>query len=162
MNTHLQWIRELHAINAIPQPEQGVREALSDMDVIMRQAFLMTGGSEVFRALQSGSMEKILLGLTDLAYAALEGLALQGADVQEQPVAWQHDGYVLSLMRIVSDKINLCSSGRAEHYSGVYCLCRHLTSSFLNADFDKALQVLHTSKLEKHDNAPDLSDCLYE
>ena len=88
---------------------------------------------------------------------------------------------ICSLVRLFSDKINHCASGSPENYSEVYCLCVYLSKSFINADFDKAFQMVHDSKLSKlgkngkltEENAeevlrssyfktPDLSDCLYE
>ncbi|MEI8346736.1 MAG: hypothetical protein WCG27_04665, partial [Pseudomonadota bacterium] len=32
-------------------------------------------------------------------------------------------------------------------YSEVYCLCVYLSGSFINADFDKAFQMVHDSKM---------------
>ena len=64
-------------------------------------------------------------------------------------------------MRLVSDKINACSDGGSDHYSEVYNLCLSLARGFINADFDKAMQRIHDSKMS-HLKASDLSDCLYE
>jgi len=99
----------------------------------------------------------------------------------DRPVSWQHDGFVISLMRLFSDKINNCASGSADNYSDVYCLCVYLSRSFINADFDKAFQMVHDSRMSRLDKSgklsdenpeeiqkskffkiPDLSDCLYE
>jgi hypothetical protein len=126
-------------------------------------------------------MVKILAGTINLAYCALGAIAIQGADVLDQPVSWRHDGFVISLMRLFSDKINHCTSGSSDNYSEVYCLCVHLSRSFINADFDKAFQRVHDSKMSrinqngklicenageilesKFFKTPDLSDCLYE
>jgi len=181
MNKHLKLVRELHDAFSFPQARHGANANLSDMEVIMRQALLMEQGSKVFKALKAGDMVEILTELIDLSYYALGAIAMQGTDVSDQPVSWQHDGYVLSVMNILSDKINDCASGSADSYSEVYCLCLHLARSFINADFDKAFQVVHnhnmsglsqsgkrinvdTGELQKSEpfTALDLSDCLYE
>ena len=181
MNKHLNLVRELHDAFSFPQARHGANAQLSDMDIIMRQALLMEQGSKVLKALKAGDMVEILTELIDLSYYALGAIAMQGADVTNQPVSWQHDGFVLSVMNILSDKINDCASGSADSYSEVYCLCEHLARSFINADFDKSFQVVHayniaslreggksinidTGELQKSEpfTAPDLSDCLYE
>lgn len=181
MNKHLKLVREFHEAFSFPQAEYGAAVQLSDMDIIMHQALLMEDGSEVFKALHGGDMVVILNGLIDLAYCALDAIAMQGEDVKEIPISWQHDGFVISLMRLLSDKINQCATGDVEHYSAVYCLCIHLTRSFINADFDNAFQTVHDNYLSRLDestksgfnnvkqvrkspmfNAPDLSDYLYE
>jgi hypothetical protein len=149
MNKHLNSVRALHEAGSFPQAEQGANRRLSDMDIILRQALLMEGGSEVLKALKAGEMTRILLGLVDLAYYALSAIALQGAEVTDRPVAWRHDGSVISIMRLLSDKINHCAAGGAENYSDVYGVCVHLTGSFLNADFDKAFQVVHGSYMSR-------------
>ena len=126
-------------------------------------------------------MVEVLAGMINLAYSALGAIAIQGADVLDQPVSWQHDGHVISLMRLFSDKINHCASGSSDNYSEVYDLCVYLSRNFINADFDKAFQMVHDSKMLKLDKnsqftaknaedllksscfkTPDLSDCLYE
>ncbi|MEY3760758.1 MAG: hypothetical protein RIR39_2249 [Pseudomonadota bacterium] len=181
MNKHLRLVREFHDAFSVPQPESGASVRLSEMAIIMRQALLMEAGGELFRAIKSGDMVNILAGMINLSYSALGAIALQGADVLEQSVSWQHDGFVISIMRLFSDKINKCTSGRSEHYSDVYCLCVYLSRGFINADFDKAFQMIHDSKMSSRgksgalssENAedilkpnffktPDLSDCLYE
>lgn len=153
MNKHLALVKEL---------EPGESRHLSDMDIVMRQALLMEDGSAALKALKAGEMVHILTGLVNLAYCALGAIALHGGDVIEHPVSWRHDGFVVSLMRMLSDKINACSSGNVDDYSAIYCLCVHLSRSFINADFDKAFQRVHQSKLLKSAKAPDLSDCLFE
>jgi Phosphoribosyl-ATP pyrophosphohydrolase len=181
MNTHLKLVREFHDAFSCPQAEHGASARLSEMDIIMRQALLMEEGSELFRAIKAGDMVEILAGMIDLAYCALGAIAIQGADVLDRPVSWQHDGFVISLMRLFSGKINNCTSGSPDNYSEVYCLCAYLSRSFINADFDKAFQMVHDSKMSTlgksgkltNENAekilkskffktPDLSDCLYE
>ena len=181
MNKHLTLVREFHDAFSFPQAEQGANVRLSEMDIIMRQALLMEEGSALLRAIKAGDMVAILAGMIDLAYCALGAIAIQGADVSNQPVSWQHDGFVISLMRLFSDKINHCASGSPDNYSEVYGLCVYLSRNFINADFDKAFQMVHDNKMTKLDKnskfttknaedilkssyfkTPDLSDCLYE
>jgi len=138
-------------------------------------------GGELFKAFKAGDVVKVLAGMINLAYSALGAIAIQGADVLDQPVSWQHDGFVISLMRLFSDKINQCASGSPDSYSDVYDLCVYLSRNFINADFDKAFQMVHDSKMSKLDKnsqfttknaedllksryfkTPELSDCLYE
>ena len=135
----------------------------------------------LLRAIKAGDMVAILAGMVNLSCSALGAIAVQGADVFDRPVSWRHDGFVISLVRLFSDKINHCASGSPENYSEVYCLCVYLSKSFINADFDKPFQMVHDSKMSKlgksgkltEENAeeilrssyfktPDLSDCLYE
>ena len=177
MNKHLKLVREFHDAILFPQAEHGTNVRLSEMDIIMRQALLMEEGSELLRAVKAGDMVEILEAMIDLAYCALGAIAIQGADILDQPVSWQHDGHVISLIRLFSDKISNCSSGSPDNYSEVYCLCVYLSRSFINADFDKAFQMVHDSKMSrlaksgklaeeilksKFFKKPDLSDCLYE
>ncbi|MDD5461036.1 MAG: nucleoside triphosphate pyrophosphohydrolase family protein [Methylococcales bacterium] len=181
MNRHLKLVRELHDAFSFPQAGHGENAHLSDMDIIIRQALLMEEGSNVLKALKAGDMVGILTELIDLSYYALGAIAMQGAEVSDQPVSWRHDGFVLSVMRILSGKINSCTSGSTDSYSAVYHLCVQLAGSFINADFDKAFQAVHydnlsrlnksgkvininTGELQKAEPfaAPDLSDCLYE
>ncbi|MFU8789469.1 MAG: nucleoside triphosphate pyrophosphohydrolase family protein [Methylobacter sp.] len=162
MNKHLKLVREFHDAISLPQAEPGENRHLSDMDIVMRQALLMDEGSAVFKAIKAGEMVQILLGLVNLAYCALGALALCGGDVTERPVNWRHDGFVVSLMRTLSEQINRCASGHADDYSALYCLCAHLSGRFINADFDKAFQMVHDGKLSKPAKTPDLSDCLFE
>ncbi len=177
MNTHLKLVREFHNAFSIPQAEHGENVRLSEMDVILRQALLMEEGSKLFLEIKSGDMVEILEAMIDLAYSALGAIAIQGSDVLDQPVSWQHDGHVISLIRLFSDKINHCASGSPDNYSEVYWLCVYLSRSFINADFDKAFQMVHDSKMSrlgrsgklaeeilksKFFKKPDLSDCLYE
>jgi hypothetical protein len=162
MNEHLKLVREFHDTFSFPQAEQGANVRLSDMDVVMRQALLMDEGSAALKAIKAGDMVEILAGLVNLAYCALAGVAMQGDDVTDHPVTWRHDGFVVSIMRVLSEKINNCTSGSADDYSAVYCLCAHLASSFINADFDKAFQMIHNGKISKLVKAPDLSECLFE
>jgi len=162
MNKHLKLVREFHDAFSVPQAEHGSAIRLSDMDVVLRLALLMDAGSAALKAIKSGDMVEVLAGLVNLAYSALGAIAMQGGDVTDNPVIWRHDGFVLSVMRALSDRINHCTSGSSDDYSAVYCLCIHLTRSFINADFDKAFQMIHDDKLCKPGKTPDLSDCLYE
>lgn len=168
MNKHLKLIRDLHETLSLPKVEVGAAGHFSDMDIVKHQSLLMKTGSATLKAINAGEMVDVLLGLIQLATVAVEAIAVQAGDVVETPVAWRHDGSVVSVMRALSDKINQCCSGKAEDYSAVYCLCVHLTRSFINADFDKAFRIFVESKqhaglqLLKPPAAPDLSDCLYE
>ncbi|TAN65315.1 MAG: hypothetical protein EPN17_17025 [Methylobacter sp.] len=162
MNKHLKLVREFNETLSFPQAAHGADVHLSDMDIVMHQALLMEEGSTVLKAIKAGEMVQILAGLVNLAYTALGAIAMRGTDVTDQPVTWRHDGFVVSIMRILSEKIHNCTSGSTDDYSEVYCLCVHLTRSFINADFDKALQMIHEGKLSKPVKAPDLSECLYE
>jgi hypothetical protein len=181
MNKHLKSVREFHDLLLIPQQEPGTALRLSDMDIIKYQALLLEAGSEVLKAIKAGEMSEILLGLVDLAYIALAAIAKQGGEVIDQPINWRLDGFVLSVMQIVCDKINHCNSGGVDCYSAVYCLCVHLARGFVNADFDKAFENVHQHTLSraqingesfygdsenlrdlKLHKSPDLSECLYE
>ena len=181
MNKHLKLVREFNDTLSFPQAGHGENERLSEMDIILRQALLMEEGSLLLRAIKTGDMVKILAGMVNLSYCALGGIAVQGGDVLDRPVSWRHDGFVISLARLFSDKINHCASGSPENYSEVYCSCVYLSKSFINADFDKAFQMVHDSKMSNlgksgklteehveevlrssHFKTTDLSDCFYE
>jgi hypothetical protein len=162
MNKHLKLVRDFHDFFSFPLPRQGANQRLSDMDIVMRQALLMDEGSTILKAIKAGEMPAILAGLTNLAYCALAGVAMQGNDVIDHPITWRHDGFILSIVRILSDHINDCTSGASSDYSAVYCLCAQLSTSFINADFDKAFQMIHDSKINKESKEPDLSDCIFE
>lgn len=176
MNQHLAALRAYHDTVAIPQAEYGKPCKLSDMDIILRQALLMDGGSEIFKALKSGEMADILAGLVNLAYQALGAIAQEGSDVVEKAVAWRHDGFVLSVMKLLSEKIDLCKDGDSAHYSALYCLCMHLSKAFLNADFDGAFRFIHDRNLSRASalknaglvakmelpQSPDVSEFMYE
>jgi hypothetical protein len=181
MNKHLKLVNEFHDTLPFPKAKHGANGHLSDMDIVMYQALLMEEGSVVLAAFKTGEMVEILVGLVNLAYYAVSAIAMREGDVLEHPVTWRHDGSVLSIMRALSEKINNCSSGSIDGYSDVYCLCVHLTRSFINADFDKAFSMIHKANMSKfvesieHTNediekarkiklskSPDLSDCLYE
>jgi hypothetical protein len=180
MNSHLKLVREFHDQFGISQPEYPETSHLSDMDIVMRQALLMDCGSETFKAITAGDLAKILAGLVDLAYNALAAIACRGDDVIATSVTWRQDGSVLSVMRVLADKINQCASGESIHYSALYNLCEQLARGFINADFDKAFGMVHRNLMNTahpagsgHDysqrlaqetlpQAPDLSDALYE
>lgn len=180
MHKHLQKVREFHEQFGISQPEYPETSHLSDMDIVMRQALLMDCGSETFKAITAGDLAKILAGLVDLAYNALAAIACRGDDVIATSVTWRQDGSVLSVMRVLADKINQCASGESIHYSALYNLCEQLARGFINADFDKAFGMVHRNLMNTahpvgsgHDysqrlaqetlpQAPDLSDALYE
>ncbi len=179
MNKHLQLVREFHDKFGIAQPKYPETAHLSDMDVVMRQALLMECGNETFKAMAVGDLAKILAGLVDLAYNALAAIACRGDDVVATSVKWRQDGSVLSVARVLSERINGCISGESVHYSALYAICEHLARGFVNADFDKAFQMVHGNLMtqtgkggtqnyeqrierESLPEAPDLSDALYE
>ncbi|QPK62021.1 nucleoside triphosphate pyrophosphohydrolase family protein [Methylomonas sp. LL1] len=181
MNKHLQLVRAFHEQFGIEQPDYPETTHLSDMDIVMRQALLMDCGSETFKAITAGDLAKILAGLVDLAYNALAAIACRGDDVIATSVRWRQDGSVLSVMRVLADKINSCSSGESIHYSALYNICEQLSRGFINADFDKAFNIVHANLIKSHapaggtshdygqriaketlPQAPDLSDALYE
>jgi len=165
MNNHLTLLQSLQN-----QPKnKGETPHFSDMDVISAQATLMEAGSLTFKAIKSGEISGILAGLVALAYAALQALAAQDQDILENSGENQPVYQMLEIMRLISEKVHDCSSGQAEHYSGLYYLCSHLATDFLNADFEKAIQVYHEwNKVRQvvgdhqKTNLPDLTDCLYE
>lgn len=181
MNKHLQLVRQFHDQFGISQPDESETAHLSDMDIVMRQALLMDCGSETFKAITVGDLAKILAGLVDLSYNALAAIACRGDNVVSTSVAWRQDGSVLSVMRVLADKINQCASGESIHYSALYNICEQLARGFINADFDKAFQIVHSNLLKNSSpgpdagrdynqriaketlpQAPDLSEALYE
>ncbi len=181
MNKHLQQVRDFHDQFGIDQPDHLETTHLSDMDVVMRQALLMDCGSETLKAITVGDLAKILAGLVDLAYNALAAIACSGGDVVSTSVAWRQDGSVLPVMKVLSDKINSCASGECIHYSALYNICEQLARGFINADFDKAFNLVHNNLMQSAGSsasagrdykqriaketlppAPDLSDALYE
>jgi len=146
----------------------------------MYQALLMDYGSATFKAITSGDLANILAGLVDLAYSALAPIACRGDDVVATSVAWRQDGSVLSVMKVLCDKISLCSTGETIRYSALFNICEQLARGFINADFDKAFQTVHLHLMLQPPHAapgqnyaarivraslpspPDLSDALYE
>ena len=166
MKHHLALVKTIHPCL---KPAQG--ESVSDMDIILSQALLMDSGSVSFKAIKAGEIADILAGLVALAYAALQALAVQGNDFVENQVESRQEYQMLAIMRLLSEKIYRCSSAKAEYYSELYCLCSHLSSGFLNADFDKAFNLYHewrkncqesSDKPNKNTKPIDLSNCLYE
>ena len=179
MNAHLQLVREFHDRFGIDQPEYPDTQHLSTMDIVMRQALLMECGSDTFKAITSGDLEKILAGLVDLAYNALAAIACRGDDVIATSAAWRQDGSVLSVVKVLAERINQCTSGESIHYSALYNICEQLVRGFVNADFDRAFRMVHANLMAKassgssqnyeqrleHETlpaAPDLSSALYE
>lgn len=181
MHKNLQKVRDFHEKFGIEQAEHLETADLSDMDIIMRQALLMDCGSEAFRAITAGDLAKILAGLVDLGYNALAAIACRGDDLMSTSVTWRQDGSVLSVVRVLADKINACTSGETVDYSALYNICEHLARGFVNADFDRAFEIVHDNLMrsphhipdsdrdyaqrianETLPQAPDLSDALYE
>ena len=166
MHKHLALVKAIHCTAKIGDETP----QLSDMDIIIHQALLLDAGSVTFKAIKSGEIADILAGLIALAYAALQALAMQDEDIIV-PIVKRHQEYqMLAIMRMLSEKIHHCSSGKAQDYCELYHLCTSLASGFLNADFDKAFQVYcewhkaneYHNKNPYKANLPDLTDCLYE
>jgi hypothetical protein len=134
------------------------------MDIVMRQALLLDCASDTFRAIASGDLIKILAGLVDLSFNALAAIASRGDDVIAVSANWRQDGSVLSVMRVLSDKVNQCTSGETVHYSGLYAICAHLSQRFVNADFDEAFQIVHQHLMSGCGDTErlDLSPALFE
>lgn len=180
MHQHLQLVRDYHERFAIKQPAYPESVPLSDMDIVMYQALLMDQGSATFKAIILGELAGILGGLVELAYTALAPIACRGDDVIATAVTWRQDGSVLSIMKLLSDKISLCTTGETLHYSALYNICEQLARGFINADFDQAFQIVHQHAMlkptlyepDQHYAArimraslpspPDLSEALYE
>lgn len=182
MHKHLQQVHDFHQRVGIAQPDYPHTAHLSDMDIVMHQALLMDRGSATFKAITSGDLAKILAGLVDLAYSALAPIACKGDDIVASSVTWRQDGSVVSVVKVLCDKISLCSSGETCHYSALYTICAQLAGGFINADFDKAFQMLHQHLMQQpipgfsqpdqdyasrltrasRPSPPDLSETLYE
>lgn len=145
---------------------------LSDMELIVRQAILMEEGADLFRAFKSGDMAEVLAGLVNLAYAAVGTIAELDDDIFADDSSWHNDGFVLSIVRSLSEKINACLTGKSGDYSALYHLCERLARDFLNADFDSAFKAVHNSRMAQMEGrqmpvsrclkTPDLSDYLFE
>jgi len=149
MHKHLQLVRDFHERVGIRQAPFSEAAHLSDMDIVMHQVLLMDHGSATFKAITSGDLAGILAGLVDLAYSALAAIACKGDDVMATSVAWRQDGSVVPVVQVLCDKISLCSSGETLHYSALYNLCEQLVRGFINADFDKAFQMLHQQLMQQ-------------
>jgi len=171
LNKQLSLVRDFHQRYGIAQPDYPETAHLSDAEIVLRQALLLQCGSDTCKAIAGGDLEKILAGLVDLAYNALAAIAIRGDDVITVNVNWRQDGSVLSLARVISEKINSCTSGETLAYSGLFSLSRHLCKFFLNADFDKAFQIVHDSLMTQDHGqpisetllkAPDLTTAFYE
>jgi hypothetical protein len=173
MHQHLMLIKTVQTRSKVAEEEN---IPVSEMEIILTQALLMGAGSAIFKAIKSGEIADILAGLVALAYTALQALAMQDEDIVEHQGATCQTYQLLTIMRLLSDKIQNCSSGQAKHYSELYHLCTQLASGFLNADFDKAFRVYHDWFKARADfseettimsspqkiKPPDLTDCLYE
>lgn len=169
MHDHLALLKNLK-----PMIEE--RDTVSDMEIILSQALLMDAGSITFKAIKAGEIGDILAGLVALAHSALLALAMQEKGIIEPTGESRQEYQMLAIMRLLSEKIHHCSSGKAKDYCELYHLCASLTSGFLNADFDKAFQVYHdwykvcqglshdANKMDDLHKAPcpNLTDCLYE
>ncbi len=125
MNKHLRLVREFHDAFSLPQPENAANVRLSEMTIIMRQALLMKAGCGLFRAIKAGdNMVNILAGMINFSCCALGAVAVQGPDVLEQPVSWQHDGFVISILRLFPIKlINALLAGQNIIQAFIVCAC---------------------------------------
>lgn len=181
MNSHLQLVRDFHQHFGIAQADSHSSTALSDMDIVMRQALLLACARETFEAITEGDSVQLLAGIVDLAYNALAAIACRGDDVVAASGRWRQDGSVLSLVKALSDKVNACTSGETVDYSALYCLCQQVSQGFINADFDGAFRAVHQAIMlqapphavrntdyasriaaETLPTAPDLSPYLFE
>lgn len=180
MNKYLHLVRDFHGRLGIEPPDSLEKPHLSDMDIVMYQALLMDHGSATLKAIASGDLVHMLAGLVDLAYSALEPITARGDDVIATSVVWRQDGSVLSVMRVLCNKIDHCSTGETLEYSELFNICEQLSRGFINADFDTAFQIVHQHLMrqpllaEADQNyvarilrarrlvPPDLSDALYE
>lgn len=180
MNKHLQLVRDFNEHAGIKQPNFSETAHLSDMDIVMYQALLMDQGSTTFKAITSGDLANILAGLIDLAYTALAPIACRGDEVIATSVVWHQDGSVLSILKVLCDKIGDCSRGDTVAYSALYNISEQLAKGFINADFDKAFEIVHRHLMQQPQasepdqnytariararlpSPPDLSEALYE
>jgi len=163
MNKHLTLVRSFHQQYGITQPDYPETSHLSDSEIVLRQSLLLACASDTCKAIADGDSVKTLAGLVDLAYNALAAIACRGDDVVSVSVSWRQDGSVLSLTRILSDRVNQCTSGETIAYSGLYSLCQQLCKSFLNADFDTAFQTVHQNLMTQDNPQPqELSAAFYE
>lgn len=138
MSEHLRSVKEFHqALSILPTQVEGAH-GLPDKDIINYQAMLMETGSELLKAMRVGEMPEMLLGLVELAYVALAAIAKQNGELAARPAAFNSEWTLLSVVNVVSDKINACSAGQVEAYSGVYFLCVDLATAFVNADFNNS------------------------
>ncbi len=181
MHKHLQLVRDFHLQFGVAQADHLEFSHLPEMDVVMRQALLAECGAETFKALAVSDLEKVLAGLVDLAFNALAAIASQGGDMVAGGANWRQDGSILSVVRVLSNRIDQCVSGECVHYSALYNVCEQLARGFVNADFDQAFRLLQAHLLSESPSAlaapghyrgrlaqagaagnPDFSPALYE
>jgi len=178
---HLQLVRDFYNTLPLPLVKPGQNGRMSDRDVIKYQAYLTEAASTALYAIHTTEIVDILRSLAGLAYIAAAAIAIQGGGIADKPNFWRQDGSVLSVARIISEKINRCADGGNDNYSELYCLCAHLVRGFINADFDKSFRLVHLHFISqikqsgasvydtsshlfslKMKNYPDLSECLFE
>ncbi len=149
---------------------KGQGSEVTDMDLIVSQALLMDAGSATLKAIKSGELAEILLGLVRMAYRALAGLTLHNDADLDAPATMPNDYLMLAIMRQLSKNIAGCASGSPKDYSSLFCYCAHLSTDFINADFDKAMHIYHQWRIaqpvsnrdDPNNKFPDLSGCLFE
>jgi hypothetical protein len=142
MHHHLKLVRDFHDALGIPQAAFGQTIPLSDDEIILRQALLFACASETFNGLAADEPSKIQSGLVDLAFNALAAIANSGDNVITVSSKWRQDGSSLTVVRLLTEKIQQCASGDTLHYSALYQLCTQLVENLLQTDFDRALQKL--------------------
>jgi hypothetical protein len=172
MHPHLTLVGEFQQAFSGSIDIGGESAHLADMELIVRQAVLMEEGAELFRAFKSGEMAEVLAGLVNLAYASVCVIVELGGEIADDDSSWHNDGFVISIVRTLSEKIAACASGKSADYSRLYHLCERLARDFLNADFDQAFKAVHNSRMNQvngrqvpassHFKTPDLSDYLFE
>jgi hypothetical protein len=176
---HLQQVRDFHERLGIPQAPVHSPIHLPEMEVVLRQTLLYQCGHETFSAIVESDMAKMLSGLVDLAFNALAAVAISGEEVQPVNIAWRQDGSMLSVAKVISDRIHRCLSGEASDYAALYCLSEKLAREFINADFDGAFDHVYQEMMktpvpesraglsqrlgmESPPQSIDLTDSLYE
>ncbi len=173
MHPHLALIKNSPSLSS---RIEGQGSSITAMDIILSQARLMEAGSLTFKAIKAGEIADILAGLVALAYYSAQALAQQNEDIVKNIEKIPQTYQMLTIMRLLSDKINACSSGAAIDYSTLYFVSKHLATDFLNADFDKAFRAYdewykncadvssggHPLAKPENANCPDLTDCLFE
>ncbi len=137
-------IELLNALRANPDNKKYPHNVVPDMAIISIQAVLMQSGGAAFQAMKAGDLGSVLAGVVALAYGGLEALASSDSELQTQNPDFHNDYVMLTIMRQLSKKIANCASGEPADYSELVYYCAHLTTDFINADFDKAMAMYHT------------------
>lgn len=162
MHRHLSMVRDFHEKFGINQPEEGEIGDLAIEDIVNRQALILACASETFKAIATEDLVRVMAGLVDLSFNSLAAIACRGDDIVPVSVNWRQDGSVLSVVRVLSEKINQCTSGETIHYSALYAICVHLTRGFVNADFDEAFDIVYQDIIRGGGGYPDLSSAFFD